>query len=256
MDDPLLTNNFMKKIIDRRKNDIIGLAVSKGTRLRIPKSKSKFGYLISLLLIMGVVSFLKNSILMAIFTTKKIFSLISPKLKSPSILEYAAHKGIKTYYTDTVNKRDFLQILEKIKPDIIINQAQDILKKEFLSIPTIGVLNRHNSLLPKNRGRLSPFWAIYKGEKQTGVSIHFVTEKIDEGDIVVQEKFSISKRDNFNTIVKKSYKIAPEAMLKALDVIEKGNYKRISNDNMLATYNSIPCIKNALKYRLRRLKLL
>jgi methionyl-tRNA formyltransferase len=45
----------------------------------------------------------------------------------------------------------------------------------------IGVINRHNALLPKNRGRLTPFWVLYKGEKETGVSIHFIDEGIDSG---------------------------------------------------------------------------
>jgi len=58
-----------------------------------------------------------------------------------------------------------------------------------LNIPKIGVLNRHNALLPKNRGRLTPFWVLYKGETETGVSIHFVTEDLDAGDIIVQKKF-------------------------------------------------------------------
>lgn len=70
--------------------------------------------------------------------------------------------------------------------DLIINQNQNILKKELLSIPKIGVINRHNALLPKNMGRLTPFWVLYKGEKVSGVSIHFVTEELNAGDIIVQ----------------------------------------------------------------------
>src|SRR6056297_3998910 len=61
---------------------------------------------------------------------------------------------------------------------------------------------RSGDLLPKNRGRLTPFWVLYKGEKETGVSIHFVTEGIDAGEIIVQKKFPITSKDTFNTIVK------------------------------------------------------
>lgn len=101
--------------------------------------------------------------------------------------------------------------------DVIINQSQNILKDEILSIPRIGVINRHNSLLPKNRGRLTPFWVLYKGKKETGISIHFVTKQLDAGDITVQKRFPNEKKDNFNTIVKKNYELAPIDMLVALD---------------------------------------
>src|SRR6056297_1184789 len=67
-------------------------------------------------------------------------------------------------------------------------------------------------LLPKNRSRPTPFWVLYKGEKETGVSIHFVEEGVDSGDIVVQEKYPVSKKDTFNTLVKKNCQIAPKAI--------------------------------------------
>ena len=114
------------------------------------------------------------------------------------------------------------------------------------------MLNRHNALLPKNRGRLTPFWVIYKREKETGVSIHFVEESIDSGDIIVQKKFAVTPKDTFNTVVKKNYKIAGKVMLEALDILESGNYKLIPNDDEYATYNTIPSFKQAWNYRSKR----
>ena len=142
-----------------------------------------------------------------------------------------------------------------MKPDVIINQTQDILKKDFLSISNIAVINRHNSLLPKNRGRITPFWVLYKSEKETGVSIHVVTEELDAGDIIVQKKFKIRSNDDFNTIVKKNYLLAPFAMLKALDILELGKRERIINDNNEASYNTTPTLEEALKFRnIRRVR--
>ena len=108
-------------------------------------------------------------------------------------------------------------------------------------------------MLPKNRGRLTPFWVIYKKESETGVSIHFVQEGIDTGDIIVQERIEVSPRESISSLVKKNYEIAPIAMLKALDLLESGNYKTIKNDNESATYNSIPTFKDAAKFRYERL---
>ena len=113
------------------------------------------------------------------------------------------------------------------------------------------MINRHNALLPKNRGRLTPFWVLYKGETESGVSIHFVEEHIDSGDIIVQKKFSIEKADDFNSLVKKNYQIALKTMLEALDKLENGNYQLIKNDDASATYNTIPTLREAIKYRLK-----
>lgn len=253
MDDPVQTNDFIKSIIEDRLKDIVGLAVSKGDRLTIGKKKSKSVYLLSLLLIMGIPAFTKNSWVSISFKLKKKLAFYGIG-KSPSIIEFANSKGIPTHEIKILNSSKFLDILRELKPDIIINQSQNIIKKELLSIPTIGVLNRHNALLPKNRGRLTPFWVLYKGEKETGVSIHFVTEGIDAGDIIVQEKYAVEKGDTFNSLVKKNYEIAPKAILKALDILENGMNKFISNDDSQATYNSIPTIRDAIQYRKIRIK--
>lgn len=128
------------------------------------------------------------------------------------------------------------------------------MKKELLSIPKIGVLNRHNAILPKNRGRLTPFWVIYQQELETGVSIHFVEETLDSGNIVVQKKYKVLKNDTFNSLVKKNYKIASDAMIEALKILDSENYKPIPNNDDEASYNSTPSLKEAFRYRLMILK--
>ena len=172
---------------------------------------------------------------------------------SPSILQYAKDLGIPTFDIKTPNSKKFIEEVRKLAPDVIINQSQNIIKKELLNLPAKGVLNRHNALLPKNRGRLTPFWVLYKKEPETGVSIHYVEEGLDSGDIVVQERFAVPPNASFNDIVKKNFEIAPKAMLKALDKLEHGNFDPIPNDDDQATYNSIPTFKEALQFRLRRI---
>ncbi len=250
MDDPLQTRNFIKYIIHHKKSDIMGLAVSKGDRLTIGKKRSKFVYLMSLLLIMGLPAFIKNS---WITITDKIKKKLAKKgmAKDPSIQAYAQSLGIPVWNIKSPNGKQFRSELETLQPDIIINQSQSIIKKELLDIPAIGVLNRHNALLPKNRGRLTPFWVLYKQEKETGVSIHFVEEGIDSGDIIVQKRYNVTNKDTFNSLVKKNYEIAPIAMLEALDKLEQGNKDFLTNDDALATYNTTPRLKDAFRYRLR-----
>jgi len=254
MDEPLYTNAFIKQIICERKEDIIGLAISEGNRFTITKTRSKLAYFTSLFLIMGPYHFTKNLLIEITFRMRKIISRTFHIIPSPSILNFASRQGIKTYVTRSVNDKEFLGILEEAKPDVIINQTQNFLKKKFLSIPSVGVINRHNALLPRNRGRLSPFWVLYKCERETGVSIHFVNEELDAGDIIVQRKIEIEENENFNSLVQKCYEIASQAMLEALDLLEAGHYTLIHNDKHGATYNTIPTLRQALMFRYSRIR--
>tara|TARA_B100000963_G_scaffold328362_1_gene316787 strand:- start:580 stop:1362 length:783 start_codon:yes stop_codon:yes gene_type:complete len=253
MDDPIQTYDFIKNIIDNYSNSIVGLAISKGNRLTLTKGKSKFAYLISLFLIMGCTSFLRNSFLTILFRIKKYLSKFGI-CENPSIITYAKSKLITTKRIKSPNNRDFLNYLDSLNIDIIINQSQSIIKKQLLKIPSIGIINRHNALLPKNRGRLTPFWVLFNKEKETGVSIHFVDEGIDSGDIIIQKKFDVENKDNFNSIVKKNYGLASIAIIEALKILENDKFKIIPNDDKLATYNTTPSLIEAIKYRLRIIK--
>lgn len=252
MDDPLYTNNFIKKIIKNRKHDIVSYVfVAKGNRLTIGKRRSKIAYLISLFLIMGPWHFFKNSIITLSHRIKLKLSKLG-LCTDPTVYNYAKNIGINSVIIDDPNSQEFHDYIKDLKPDVIINQSQAFIKNGLLKIPEIGVINRHNALLPKNRGRLTPFWTLYKDEDQTGVSIHFIDDKLDAGDIIVQKKFPITRKDNFNTIVDKNYQLAGEAMLEALDVLESGDYSLIPNHDSKATYNTIPTLKEAWEYRKKK----
>lgn len=253
MDDPILTKTFIRQIIDHRKKDIIGVAIPDGDRLTLSKGKSKYQYVLSLLLILGIYHFLQNAFISVFHKARKKMKNFG-LTKDPSILSYADKFGIPTFRIKSPNNKEFIMQLTKLQPDIIINQSQSIIKKELLSIPTIGTINRHNALLPRNRGRLTPFWVLYKGEKESGVSIHFLTEKLDAGDIIVQERYSVSEKDTFNTLVKKNYEIAPLAILKAIDLLEAGYTGFLPNPEEKATYNSTPSLTEAWNYRKRRIR--
>lgn len=252
MDDPVHTKDFIKSIIDARYDDIIGLAVPRGDRLTLSKGKSKYTYILSLFLILGVFQFTENLVVSVFHKIRKYFHRFG-FIDDPTILGYAKKKGIPVFAIKTPNSKAFREQLQSLKPDVIINQSQSIIKKELLSIPSIGVINRHNALLPKNRGRLTPFWVVYKQENETGVSIHFVDEGIDSGAIIVQEKYTVLPKDTFNSLVEKNYQIAPKAMLKALELLENGFNNFIANEDSHATYNSTPSLREAWLYRKSRI---
>ena len=253
MDDPVQTLPFIKKVIEERKDWIVGVAIAKGGRLTTRKNHSKWAYLLSLLLIMGPLHFAKNSFITVRYKLVHLLAKIWPAMYIYTFNGWLNKMRIPVQRIDSANNPAFLEYLQNIGVDIIINQSQALLKPALLKIPSIGVINRHNALLPKNRGRLTPFWVLYKGEEETGVSIHFVTEKLDAGDIIVQKKFPVKKSDTFNTLVKKNYSIAPLAMIEALDKLSMGKTGLLPNKDKFASYNSTPTLKEAWKFFLRRL---
>jgi methionyl-tRNA formyltransferase len=117
------------------------------------------------------------------------------------------------------------------------------------------VLNRHNALLPKNRGRFSPFWALYKQEQYTGVTIHFVVKELDAGEIIVQKRINISEDETVSSLVRKCYSIAPSAMIEAIEKLGTADYKLLPNPNEEATYNTNPTLKQVIELWKRSTKL-
>jgi methionyl-tRNA formyltransferase len=89
-------------------------------------------------------------------------------------------------------------------------------------------------------------------EPKTGVSIHFVEESLYSGDIIFQKEYEVSKKDTFNSLVIKNYKLASKAIIEALEILENKEYSLIKNDCKKATYNSTPTLKEAWHYRFRK----
>ena len=251
--DPIKTIPFLKQVIKARKGWVTGVAITDGNRLTINKKRSVVIYLLSLLLIMGPVHFIKNSMISIQYKLFKTCSNYISFLKNSTFEGWLEKEKIPFKRIKSPNNNSFLAYLESQGIDLIINQSSAILKKELLDLPKIGIINRHNALLPKNRGRLTPFWVLYKGEEETAVSIHFVTEALDAGDIIVQKKIQVEKTDSFNDLVKKNYDVAPVAMIEALDKLHSGSDNYLPNKDEEATYNSTPTFRDALRFRLKRL---
>jgi len=245
MEDPIYTLDFIKEIIKVRHRDIIGITIAKGNRLKIGSKRSRMAYLFGLVLIMGIPSFTRYVSQTLWYNLRKRVTILG----SPTLERFAQQYGVQVDFTDNPNDQEYLDRLRAKAPHVIINQSQFIITKDLLELPPLGILNRHNALLPKNRGRLTPFWVLYNQEPETGVSIHFIDEGIDSGPIVIQKRFPVAPGESFNSLVRKNYYWAPKAMLEGLDKLEKGDTHYIENSESKATYNTIPTLAQAWDFR-------
>ena len=254
MEDPVFTVDFNKSIVKNRPRDICGILIVDGGRMVISKKKSRLAYLLSLLLIMGPKFYIASAFKRVTYRIRKSLSARIQRFESLPLEAFARERNIDVIRVQRPDDPVALDWLNDRAPDVIVHQSQNILKRTFLDIPNIGVVNRHNALLPHNRGRLTPFWVLYRNESETGVSIHWVTEKIDEGEIIYQERFSVDPGETFESLVRKNYTYAERAIQTALDLIESGKKWEPGPDLPAASYNSTPSMEDAMRYRMKRIK--
>ena len=154
-----------------------------------------------------------------------------------SVAELASAKGIELNAPADPNHPLWVERIRKMKPDFIFSfYYRNLLGKELLAIPKKGAINLHGSLLPKYRGRCPINWAVLNGEKEAGVTLHYMTEKPDAGDILAQEKFPIGPDDTALDVHQKAAKAAAVLLKKALPKLKKGTLKGIPQDNEKSTY--------------------
>jgi len=159
------------------------------------------------------------------------------KLSASPVKELAIKHGIAVYQPNKVKELQFLNLMNELNPDAIIVAAfGQILPKALLDIPKYGCINVHASLLPKYRGAAPIQYAILDGETETGISIMYMDEGIDTGDIILQEKLSIEPDETGGSLFEKMAALGASCLLTALDQIENNTANRIKQDHEQATY--------------------
>jgi methionyl-tRNA formyltransferase len=136
-----------------------------------------------------------------------------------------------------VKDRQAIEEIRALQPDAIVVIAYgQILPREVLEIPRIACLNLHASLLPRWRGAAPIQAAIAAGDPQTGITVMYMAEGLDTGDILLQREIDILPTDTGGSLHDRLAQIAPGALLEALQTLAKGNTPRIPQENALATY--------------------
>ena len=149
----------------------------------------------------------------------------------------AEEAGIPVYTPDSLRSEEFNNVLEEVNPDLIAVVAYGkILPKSVLEYPQYGCINVHVSLLPKYRGAAPMQRAVMNGETETGVTIMYMAEGLDTGDIISQEAFPIGPEDDFETVHDRSAEVGGKLLVKTIADIANGTAKRIPQDDSLATY--------------------
>lgn len=167
-------------------------------------------------------------------------------LTPPPVKVYALSKGIPVYQYDKI-RVEGVNDLQNLKPDLMITCAfGQILSKEILDIPKLGVINIHASLLPKYRGASPIHYALLNGETKTGISIMKTDVGIDTGDVLLQKEIDILPKENCGELFDRLSILGADCIINALDLIDSGKSDFIKQDDLLATHTKIIKKEDAL----------
>ncbi|OAO19713.1 methionyl-tRNA formyltransferase [Mammaliicoccus lentus] len=160
-------------------------------------------------------------------------------LTPPPVKKVALEHNIPVYQPEKLNNSSELEEIINLKPDLIVTAAfGQLLPKSLLDAPKHKAINVHASLLPKYRGGAPIHYAVMNGEKKTGITIMYMAEKLDAGNIISQDEVEILENDTVGEVHDKLATLGTELLKKTLPTIFNGTNDSIVQDDSLATFAS------------------
>ncbi len=152
------------------------------------------------------------------------------KINKSAVKLYAEEKNLKVLQPTNLKAENFLGELAGLKANLQIVVAFRMLPKQVWELPDYGTFNLHASLLPNYRGAAPINWAIINGETETGVTTFFIDDKIDTGEMILQDKVTIADDDSAGTLHDKLMYLGADLVLETVKQIQKGKVVRSKQD--------------------------
>jgi methionyl-tRNA formyltransferase len=159
------------------------------------------------------------------------------RIEPPPIKKAIAKTSIPILQPARIKDQQATEQIRSLTPDVIVVVAYgQILPRDVLEIPRFACLNLHASLLPRWRGAAPIQAVIAAGDCETGITVMYMDEELDTGDILLQRSVEILPNDTGGSLHDRLAQIAPDALLESLRLVAAGNAPRIAQDNARATY--------------------
>ena len=155
------------------------------------------------------------------------------KIKMSPVKTYALEQQLPILQPEKLRDENFLDQLRSFEADLFVVVAFRMLPEVVWQMPPKGTINLHGSLLPRYRGAAPIHWAVINGDKETGVSTFFIQKEIDTGAILLREQLEIKPNDTTGTVHDRMMKLGAKSLVKTLNMIEKGNYTAIDQDELI-----------------------
>jgi len=181
-------NNFVKQLCLNYTPCIKGIVIS--TKIIPGKRRSYFASILYVLKNCGFQLFILRAIEMSIYKAKHYLKCLGLYPDYFDVKYFCHINKIPIFKSDDINSLEFVEKFKKMHPEIVFSRINQIIKKDLLAIPTIGMINSHNSLLPKYKGVDTIFWGMVNKDDEFGITFHFINETLDGGNIIKQIKCS------------------------------------------------------------------
>lgn len=243
----MLDNSTMKIILITQEDPFYLSKAIEKLIIKLPKGAKIVGCIVSNVSPFGK----KESFIKKALKTLKTFGLlffirytvifIKNKLFNNSVSKIIRKHNIKKItLNESINSKNSIDLIKRQEPDLLISIAgNEIFKNTLINLAPKGCLNLHSALLPKYRGLMPCFWVLKNKEEYTGVSVFYVDEGIDSGDIIVQKKIKINNMSLEDLIIK-CKDVGIDALIESINKIISNEVNIIKNDDNKKTYFSFP----------------
>lgn len=258
-DDPFYIPHFFREFARIFHDDEIEVL---GAVIQAPLGKKSFGALVRQMFdFYGPVDFLRVGCKYTVF---KVLNAVAVKVfcgRFPGVfsLEHFLRKeNWRIFRARDLNAAESLQLLDDLKVDLLVSvAASQKFKPELLARPRLGCVNIHNSKLPRHRGMLPNFWALYHcdAEPVSAMTVHRMNATLDDGPIVLQREFALDPKEPLDRLIIRTKKMNAHVMLEAVQLFKRGEPPLLPNDAAQATYNKFPTKEDVRKFREKGLRL-
>lgn len=153
------------------------------------------------------------------------------------VKELAVDRGIPVFQPMTFKDGAATEILRGLAPDLTVTAAFGrILPETFLSVPSLGSINVHASLLPLYRGSAPIQWAVLNGDRTTGVSVQYMAAEMDAGDVIASRETQIGEFETSGELFDRLMVLGAELLVDTVHSVENGTASRVPQDHSRATY--------------------
>jgi folate-dependent phosphoribosylglycinamide formyltransferase PurN len=254
-DEPMYLPRYLQPIIEEHHDLLVEVVIaphpSDGLKETIKNRFRMFGFL----------PFLRYG---SRFAYGKLLSVLPRSISAKFNDQYFSVQSLVNSYAipvrtePNVNSPAFISHVKELDPDVILSIAcSQKLNEELLTIPENGAINIHGSLLPKYRGRATAFWVLFHGEEESGVTAHYMANRFDGGDIIMQRRYEIEPDDSMDDVYDKTVEKGSQLAIDLLSALSEGSVPEPTpNPVDEGEYYSLPGQKERREFKRRGNKFL
>jgi len=176
---------------------------------------------------------------------------ITLKTAKENLRQLCAHNQIPVYKEKNINGDTFIKHWQNKSIDVIVSvAAPQIFKKNLLDLPKWGCINIHHAKLPHYRGMMPNFWQMYYSEKNAGISVHKINQRIDEGEIILQKEVPlVEQNESLDSLIKRTKRIGAHCIIEALELIRDDRVAYLAYHKENGSYFSFPSKAQVKEFR-------